>query len=72
MNDNVRIVFATTTTTELRFQNATFVTDADLTIVLVDGVRRFAIPTANVIAVEQTKAQPEPEPQAEPTPGEAQ
>lgn len=64
MNDNVRIVFATTTTTELRFQNATFVTDADLTIVVVDGVRRFAVPTANVIAVEQTRPEPQPEPPA--------
>ena len=48
-----RIVFTATTTTELRFDDSTVTTDGDLTVVLQNGERRFAVPSRNVVAIER-------------------
>ena len=59
-----RLVFQTTTSTELRFADSTVATDGDLTVVLQGGERVFALPTKNVIAIERM---PDPAPSPEPT-----
>lgn len=58
-----RIVFLATSTNELRFEDSTVATDGDLTVVLQNGQRRFAVPTKNVVAIERIV------PQAVPAPG---
>lgn len=54
-----RIVFSALTTSDLKFADSTVATDGALTVVLQNGERVFAVPTANVIAIEKM---PEPAP----------
>lgn len=56
-----RIVFTANATSDLKFADATVATDGGLTVVLQNGERVFAVPTANVIAIERI---PEPKPPA--------
>lgn len=66
---NFRIVFTATSTTDLKFGDATIATDGGLTVVLQDGERVFAVPTANVVAVERLpNVAPAPEPEPQPVP----
>ena len=57
---SVRIVFNNTTTTEIRFPDATFATDGDLAVVLKNGERVFAVPVASVVALERIENPPAP------------
>lgn len=50
---NYRIVFSAVTTSDLKFADATIATDGGLTVVLQNGERVFAVPTANVVAIER-------------------
>lgn len=62
---NYRIVFTANATSDLKFMDSTIATDGGLTVVLQNGERVFAVPTANVIAVERLpNAAPAPEPEA--------
>lgn len=63
-----RIVFTAVSTSDLKFMDSTVATDGGLTVVLQNGERVFAVPTASVIAVERL---PEPKPEAAPEPGGA-
>ena len=72
MSDIIRIVFSTTTTTELKFADASMLTDGDLTIIYQYGKVRFALPTANVVAIERiANVAPAPPPEDEPVPADA-
>lgn len=59
---NVRIVFNSTTTSDVKFPDATFATDGDLVLVLRNGERVFAVNAANVVAIERIE---EPKPPVE-------
>lgn len=59
-----RIVFTATSTSDVKLVDATVATDGGLTVVLQNGERVFAVPTANVIAIERI---PEPAQDAAPT-----
>ena len=70
---NHRIVFTAVTTTELKFVDSTIATDGGLTVVLQNGERAFAIPTANVVAIERLpKMAPAPPPEDQPVPADVQ
>jgi hypothetical protein len=72
MSDIIRIVFSTTTTTELKFADATVDAGDGLTMVSQGGNIRFAIPTANVVAIERiANVAPAPPPEDEPVPADA-
>ena len=55
-----RIVFAATTTSELKFPDSTVATDGDLVVVLKDGQRVFGIPSKNLVAIERLQDAPPP------------
>ena len=64
-----RIVFSTTTTSELRFNDSSVTFDGGMLTIWKGGEKVFAIPTGNVVAVERladtTPIQmPEEQPQA--------
>ena len=61
-----RIVFTANATSDLKFMDSTIATDGGLTVVLQNGERVFAVPTANVIAVERA-VDPQPQPTVVPT-----
>jgi hypothetical protein len=72
MSDIIRIVFSTTTTTELKFADATVATEGGLTMVYQGGDIRFALPTASVVAIERiANVAPAPPPEDEPVPADA-
>jgi hypothetical protein len=72
MGDILRIVFSTTTTTELKFADATVDTGDGLTTVSQGSDIRFAIPTKNVVAIERiANVAPAPPPEDEPVPADA-
>lgn len=64
---NYRLVFSTTTSTELRFPNSTVTSDGEMTYFWTGAEKVFGIPTKNVIAIERL---PEPAPAEPPTSGE--
>jgi hypothetical protein len=57
---NLRVVFTATSTSDVKFPDATVATDGGLTVVLQNGERVFCVPTANVIAVERIPDKPAP------------
>ena len=57
-----RIVFSTQTTTDLKFADASVTSDNDITAIWQNGEKVFAVPTANVVAVERVADPPQPEP----------
>jgi hypothetical protein len=63
-----RIIFTATSTSDLTFVDSTVATDGGLTVVLKNGERVFAVPTANVIAVERAEPKSAPIPMPEPMP----
>ena len=70
--DTIRIVFSTTTTTELRFADAAVRAEDGLTVISQEGRVRFAIPSANVVAIERiANVAPAPPPEDEPVPADA-
>lgn len=72
MGNIYRLVFSATTTTELKFADASIATDGPLTVVLQNGERKFCIPTSNVIAIERIpNAAPAPDPEPEPMAADA-
>jgi len=69
-----RIVFLTTTSSELTFANSKVISDGEMTCVWHDGERIFMVPTKNVVAIETLPEQqgvpaPPPEPQPVPASG---
>jgi hypothetical protein len=72
MGDILRIVFSTTTTTELKFADAEAGTADGMTVIRQGEHIRFAIPTANVVAIERiANVAPAPPPEDEPVPADA-
>lgn len=60
---NFKIVFNATVTNRAEFTDATVATDGAMTVVLQNGERVLAIPTANIVAVERMPdVAPQPEP----------
>jgi hypothetical protein len=57
-----RIVFQTTTTTELKFQEADVTYDGGMVTVWQGNEKRFAVPIANLVAIERLPEMPAPEP----------
>lgn len=57
---NVRIVFRTLTSSELRFEDSTVTFDGGMAVIWRNGEKLFAIPTENVVAVESLPAVPVP------------
>ena len=70
--DTIRIVFSTTPTTELRFADAAVRAEDGLTVISQEGRVRFAIPSANVVAIERiANVAPAPPPEDELVPADA-
>jgi len=66
MAHTYRLVFSTTTTTELRFADADVTSDGEMTTVWQGNTKRFAVPSKNVVAIEHVaNVAPAPEPEPE-------
>ena len=63
----MRIVFTSTTTTDLKFKDADIVSDNGMTVVYQQSEKVFGVPTANVVAIERI---PDPAPEKAPEPAE--
>lgn len=66
MGNTYRIVLSTTTTTELRFTDSDVTFDGDMTTIWQNGIKKFALPSKNVVAIEHiANVAPAPEPEPE-------
>ena len=69
---NTRVVFRTTTSSELTFKDSTVTFDGGMAVVWAKGEKVFAIPTENVVAIESINPPPVPiETPTEPPKGDA-
>ena len=72
MGNTYRIVFLATTTTELRFVESDVTFDGDMTTVWQGGIKKFCVPSKNVVAIEHiANVAPAPPPEDEPVPADA-
>lgn len=63
-----RILFLTTTSTELSFPNASVNAEGEMTYIWRGSDRLFGVPTKNVVVVETVPPQQAPAPPPEPQP----